>query len=252
MISTVSAKLIADKARDKKPGNVWKRVVVTAIRKAIQRLMVKLTADLCADKRNISTMNMQTPAKEISCSGRCLVSTTSQATSKPKTAKMKSLKVQLEHEFTLMPSLATLRLSPPTTWVSLTIWSICNGAWRLGPRVGTLSWLFLPSAYWPLRRTQRQQPDMLGPQGQGPSGSPVHRLRWSTQCNLQSTRGSVSNKNQSLGSGHKQSKQLVEWTATDCQWSTHEQKLHVTCSKNAQHNAFEGLGVGLDVIPCSI
>lgn len=73
--------------------------------------MVKLTADLCADKRNISTTNMQTPPKEISCSGRCLVSTTSHVTSKPKTTKMKSLKVQLKHVLTLVSLFAALRRS---------------------------------------------------------------------------------------------------------------------------------------------
>lgn len=114
MLSIVSAKLIRDKSRDKQP------VVGTAIRKAIQRLMVKLTADLCADKRNISTTNMQTPPKEISCSGRCLVSTTSHATSKPKTAKMKSLKVQLKkHVLTFISLLAALRRSPLRTGISL-------------------------------------------------------------------------------------------------------------------------------------
>lgn len=155
--------------------------------------MVKLTADLCADKRNISTTNMQTPPKEISCSGRCLVSTTSHATSKPKTAKMKSLKVQLKHVLTLISLFA--EKSTQNKNLSLTIWSIYRSAWRLWQQVWMSCWLFRPSAHSQLRRTQRQRPNMLGPQVQGPSGNPVHRLQWSMPHNLQSTRESVSSKN---------------------------------------------------------
>lgn len=88
--------------------------------------------------------------------------------------------------------------SAAKTCISLTIWSIYNGAWRLGRQVGTLGWLFRPSAHSPLHRTQRQRPNTLGPQVRGPSGNPVHRLQWSTPHNLQSTRESVSSKNPSL------------------------------------------------------
>lgn len=79
--------------------------------------------------------------------------------------------------------------------LSLTIWSIYRSAWRFWQQVWMPCWLFRPSAHSQLRRTQRQRPHMLGPQVQGPSGNPVHRLQWSMPHNLQSTRESVSSKN---------------------------------------------------------
>lgn len=57
--------------------------------------MAKLTAALCADKRYMTTMNMHTPANEISCSGRCLVSRTSHTTSRARATTSKTLKAQL-------------------------------------------------------------------------------------------------------------------------------------------------------------
>lgn len=95
MISKVSAKTIGDKSQDNTLGCCFETVVAPAVWRAIVWLTAKLTAALCADKRYMTTTNMHTPPKEISCWGRCLVSRTSHTTSRATATTSKTLKAQL-------------------------------------------------------------------------------------------------------------------------------------------------------------
>lgn len=72
---------------------------ISMFNKALMQVCVflSLTAVLCAEKRNMAIMNRQTPAKEMSCSGRFRVSIASHATSSPSTITMNTLKHTERH-----------------------------------------------------------------------------------------------------------------------------------------------------------